>query len=382
MPMWTPSEELLDELRDVIKGIRKTIDAATRSGDPINEANTEAAVFDKLLPALGYGHLVDFTKRAPGGVGDIPDYTLLPGSESHKWFLDAKHWGKQLTERDEKQVVTYANTAGSDWAVLSSGLEWRMYRANLAVPLSKKCFSELKSLWDENAPEWLAYLSKDAVLNGELDAHFRRQRLRNWVSRELTDEKSRLIKHLLGRAHTETGLSNVRGVEILTALALQPAQPPEQQADPASSLGQASDSYSLQDLARRPDTATDTTPSRLQLPGRSSINVTSWREVGVEMVKYVIASKPLPSMPFSGQRGGYRYFLATNPRHQKGPEWKQSDYKTVVSTDGQPVHIHWSRSAKDLILRCHALITEVRLDPADFTITFEKKPGHPTRTAG
>jgi len=82
--MWTPPPDLLDALRAEIGKIRRKVTPAASSAQTISESDTETAVFDKLLPILGYPHLAagGYTKQTPNNAGGIPDYTILPGTRT------------------------------------------------------------------------------------------------------------------------------------------------------------------------------------------------------------------------------------------------------------------------------------------------------------
>ena len=141
-------------IRDAIPSILESVAKVGEHGMVMTEAMTEMIVIDKLLTALGY-HPWDIQKQGVvEGIGNIPDYSILP-DKAQQWFLEVKKWKLPLSIREASQVVTYASNKGKRWAVLTNGDEWRVFDVFSTVDLTQKCIQSLSSINDTNAISFL-----------------------------------------------------------------------------------------------------------------------------------------------------------------------------------------------------------------------------------
>ncbi len=142
------------------------LDEAKADGLHLNEANTEHKIIDPLLPLLGYSPL-QISKRGHDSVANnFPDYTLLPNTP-HKWFLEAKRLDLPLQEKEVTQAIGYASSQGAEWAVLTNGRTWDVYKAHLQKPLREKRVMHIADLFsDADAIAQLLLLSRQSIQNG------------------------------------------------------------------------------------------------------------------------------------------------------------------------------------------------------------------------
>lgn len=108
-------------------GLRKfapILEKARQSG--LNEADTRTIIKIMLEDLLGYDKFFDVTAEF-SVKGQYADFAVKIDDQI-KFFIEAKAIGIELDERHLFQVVGYAANHGHDWAVLTNGDEWKVFR--------------------------------------------------------------------------------------------------------------------------------------------------------------------------------------------------------------------------------------------------------------
>ena len=115
----------LDDLKETIETLRERIQAH-RAYLEGYETRTRQALIDPMLRTLGWDVEDPDSVQIEYRIGqDRPDYALM-GNEGPITVIEAKVLGTQLDERETKQALTYANTDGIPYIVLTNGDHWRM----------------------------------------------------------------------------------------------------------------------------------------------------------------------------------------------------------------------------------------------------------------
>lgn len=161
-------------LVDTIRSVQSKAESWKRRG--LNEASTKAALIEPMLEALGWDTRdpAEVAREAHTPDGKLVDYALKV-DDKDLCFIEAKPLGEPLDDNKAiGQVVAYANTAGVEWAVLTDGLRWRVYKARERGPAADKLMFELHLDPNEGASveqlaERLSRLSRDAISRGVLD---------------------------------------------------------------------------------------------------------------------------------------------------------------------------------------------------------------------
>ena len=135
-----------DPLQEKIASIHSLLSNAQASGTKVNEALTELWVINPLLEALGYSLLEIHKQSHDTNTKQFPDYTILP-HEPCRWFLEVKALDAPLGGTEAAQAVGYAVNKGAEWAVLTNGRRWQIYKAHLPKPLPEKQLFEVKDLF-------------------------------------------------------------------------------------------------------------------------------------------------------------------------------------------------------------------------------------------
>ncbi len=140
----------------------------------INEQATKNAFISPLLSQLGWDiHDLDMVTpewrpSLPGFRGNPVDYALLNADGARPVALvEAKALGERL-DLHASQAASYAQQAGVEWAILTNGDEWRVYRAGgwgRTAPLPQWLVLRC-TLSDDGATELLSRLACAELRDG------------------------------------------------------------------------------------------------------------------------------------------------------------------------------------------------------------------------
>jgi len=354
------------------------------SGNGLNEAMTETIVIDKLLPVLGY-EVWDFQKQSfTSSIGNIPDYTMLPG-QKQQWYLEVKRWQLPLKEGEASQAVNYAFNQGKRWAVLTNGDEWRVYDAHSQCQLADKCTLFAKQL--SEAKSLLKLLAKNAMLNGEIEKIHHRDHVLQAVRKEICNENSAIIKLL--RLNVAKSLStDVTKQDILDALkelmdSKNEAGTPVIINGPIptilpiitpSSSGTVSpnpvEKYSLKDLAKKMPSPNGYIPISVNIDCTSSIPVKNWRIIDKTVIEWICSRYGMPDLPYSGRSRDYRVFMSREAVHPDGAIFRDSG---EIIINGQLIYFEMHRSAESHCIQIEQLITDMGGDSSKIIVEMVKK---------
>ena len=387
MMIESPDADTMDiELDRVITQIIADISRVKEnSGNGLNEAMTETIVIDKLLPVLGY-EVWDFQKQSfTSSIGNIPDYTMLPG-QKQQWYLEVKRWQLPLKEIEASQTVNYAFNQGKRWAILTNGDEWRVYDAFCNAPLEDKCTIFAKHL--SEAKLLLKLLAKNAMLNGEIEKIHHREHVLQAVRVEIGNENSSIIKLL--RLNVAKSLStDVTKQDVLDALkelmdckneAIIPVVVIKPDSiilpitktpyiDPVSPAN--AEKYSLKDLAEKnPEPAGYETVS-VSFDGTSSIPIKYWKHLATTVIEWFCSKYGLPDMPYRYGSSGERFFMNTTAHHSDGADFRSPAGE--VEIHGQKIYLELNYSAFNLCLRLEKIITDMGGDSSKIIVEMVKK---------
>lgn len=352
------------------------------SGHVLNEAMTETIVIDKLLPVLGYS-VWDFQKQgATASIGNIPDYTILPGLPQ-QWYLEVKRWQLPLKETEASQAVNYAFNQGKRWAVLTNGDEWRVYDAFSKAPLEDKCTLSAKTLTE--AKSLLKLLAKDAILCGELEKIHHHENVLKAVRAELGNENSDTLK-ILRKCVGKSLNIPVTKQEIMDALAICMTNGVQAASAPLPVVQQPiivakqtnADSlteqrlFLLQDFANKnPAPASLNIKSlRLVLEDGEPIFMKNWRYLVRAVVVWAIEKYGMPVMPYvpSHPAHGYRCLLNYEKKHPRGEPGTQWD---EIVVNGQKLYVYENYSGETFCKYLVKLINDLHGDPSLVKIEVE-----------
>ncbi len=357
--------------QEQIEHIRR--DLIGTGNHPTNEANTRSWVILPLLKQCGYAYY-EISEQEYNGNNQFPDYTILPNT-AHTWYLEAKSWTHTLHANDANQALNYANTQGKRWVVLSNGRVWQLYDGHLVgVPTPQRLMAIARLDSPGELESLLSALHKTSVQSDALAQFAIRGRLVSLLAEELPDANSELVKAITKNLRSRPGLTALtpHSIAVWFEKQLSPASIPP--IPPATSKKVILPSISssvipLSELLDKPATATGQTPRGLLLPDGTFQAAHTWRDITIELIKWLYLNKKTPTLPFSGQSKGKRYLLNTTPNHVSEP-MKTNQYKSFVVAN-QTVYIHINRSARDFIHCLGKLCVQVGESAANIRFEFD-----------
>jgi len=328
-----------------------------------------------LLWAVGYERR-EIVSRVADNLGQFPDYTLLPATDC-TWYLEAKDWQVPLEDKHAQQSLNYANTSGRRWVVLTNGQVWRLYDNRLEGTATEKLVVEVQ-LRDVSAiEEFLQAISKESVTSGGLERFATKARLAAVLQAQLRSPDSEIVRAIWNALKRQPGLSNVARGDVVAYFEglrnLPPEPPPEPKPVEERKPVEAEAGIGLDVLAdRAAELATHKKPEMLTFPDNSpQVTVRTWKDVAVEVVKWLGQRNQLPALPFRGRKGGKSYFLNSVPHH----ETKSMNVYQKIDLGEQSVYMDTNRSSADL-LHCLQALCETRgVSPSGFVVKVRGSEG-------
>ncbi len=334
-------------LQEKIASLHSLLSDAQASGMKVNEAQTEQWVINPLLDALGYSPLEIHKQSHDAHTKQFPDYTILP-HEACRWFLEVKGLDVPLGGTEAAQAVGYAVNKGAEWAVLTNGRRWLIYKAHLPKPLPEKLVFEVKDLFAEpSAADTLRLLSRASVMADGLSQAWLAGQIGPIIEKELANAQSATRKALRKAVAAETQ-STVADSAVADALKrLMSVGPPPIKEGDLPPL-----SYWAQNI----DLVVKQKPAQIKLGDGPAMPVKSWSVLAQSVVKFVGETYGLPPLPFTGTKSGTKYFINDANVQMTG---QPMTTMANVTVSGKIIYLEMNRSADDTILRLAALLQAV-----------------------
>ena len=138
----------------------------------ISEADTVVIVGDMLANVLGYNKYQEITGEFAirGTYVDL----AVKVENSIRFLVEVKAIGCDLKDSHVKQAIDYGANQGIEWAVLTNGAMWRIYKILFKQPIDKTLIFEADlstlNLRDGDAMECIATLSREGFTPSSMDA--------------------------------------------------------------------------------------------------------------------------------------------------------------------------------------------------------------------
>ncbi|HEX9594882.1 MAG TPA: type I restriction enzyme HsdR N-terminal domain-containing protein [Candidatus Saccharimonadales bacterium] len=141
----------------------------------LDESATRIMVNSLLSEVLGYKELEEI-KTEYRIRGEYADY-VIQTKRKKRFVVEVKSIQLDLDDRHLRQSMSYAANEGVDWILLLNGRSAELYRVIFGKPMRNiKVFSydltDLKQI--KKVAESFAYLSKQSVNKGELEAYWKK----------------------------------------------------------------------------------------------------------------------------------------------------------------------------------------------------------------
>ncbi|MEE8400880.1 MAG: type I restriction enzyme HsdR N-terminal domain-containing protein, partial [Candidatus Hydrothermarchaeaceae archaeon] len=106
----------------------------TAKDKDIKEADTVSIIRDMLADMMGWDKYSEITKEYETQ-GTYCDLGIKIDGEAHI-LIEVKRVGIPLDEKHLKQAKDYASNEGTDWVILTNGVEWNAYKVLFRKPVT------------------------------------------------------------------------------------------------------------------------------------------------------------------------------------------------------------------------------------------------------
>jgi predicted type IV restriction endonuclease len=138
----------------------------------ISESDTVVIVGDMLADVLGYNKYQEITAEFAIR-GTYVDLAVRVGTDI-RFLVEVKAIGSELKDNHVKQAIDYGANQGIEWAILTNGTTWRIYKVLFKQPIDKTLVFEsdlsTMNLRDSDAIECLGTLSREGFTQSSMDA--------------------------------------------------------------------------------------------------------------------------------------------------------------------------------------------------------------------
>jgi len=110
----------------------------------ISESDTVVIIADMLADVLGYKKYIEITTEFAIR-GTYVDLAVKVGSDI-RFLLEVKAVGVTLKDSHVKQVIDYGANQGIEWAILTNGILWQIYKIQFRQPIDKTLIYEFDIL--------------------------------------------------------------------------------------------------------------------------------------------------------------------------------------------------------------------------------------------
>ena len=283
---------MLDELVNTIKTLQTRIDKH-RPDLSKNERHTRMALIDPLLLVLGWDPAdPDLVAPEYNVSGRAADYALLRHGDKPAATIEAKKLGEPL-EPHRMQMLNYSNAAGIQYAGLTDGDRWELYKVFDPAPLDDRRILDISVASD---PVHLTAL----------------RLLRLWqlnlASREPADKDEPIF-------------------DVTTAPTLETTTPepeatnrqPREITQPPSTTDRG-----WMPLAVFRPKSKDKFPSGMRFPDGKVSQIRYQRNLLIEVAEYLIRIDKLGLVNGTIESGPSRYLCNPTPRHKDGKDFRSS----------------------------------------------------------
>jgi hypothetical protein len=168
----------------------------------LDESGTRLMINHFLCEVLGY-RPIEEVKTEYMIKGTYADYVVQLGGVRH-FLVEVKALSLQLSNKHLRQTVDYGANEGIDWALLTNGRVFELYRIIFGKPIDSKLMFSIDLSNPESfkkAPEFIQYLHREAIQKKSLKALWNRCEALNALtiagiiySKKIIDEIKKLIK--------------------------------------------------------------------------------------------------------------------------------------------------------------------------------------------
>lgn len=157
-----------DKMLVAIKDYKKRY--LTKTIGDLDESGTRIMINTFLTSILGYQELEEI-KTEYMIKGTYADYIVQIDGKRH-FLVEVKAFSLELSDKHLRQAINYGANEGIEWAILTNGRQFQLYKIIFEKPINEKLVFDLdftaEDFHPKDALEELAYLHRDAVVKDSL----------------------------------------------------------------------------------------------------------------------------------------------------------------------------------------------------------------------
>lgn len=167
------NQKVVDRIVNGLKKFQPLVESAKIRD--INESDTVVLLTGILSDILGYDKYSEITTEK-AVKNTYCDLAIKLKGEKIEMYIEAKAIGIELKDNHIQQAVNYATFGGTDWAVLTNGVNWKIFKIMWGKPVTTQLVYEFNFLalnWkSKDDIEKIAILCKEAYLKNSIDDHY------------------------------------------------------------------------------------------------------------------------------------------------------------------------------------------------------------------
>lgn len=136
----------------------------------LDESGTRIMINNFLTSILGYQELEEI-KTEYMIKGTYADYIVQVGGKRY-FLVEVKAFSIDLSDKHLRQAINYGANEGIEWAILTNGRQFQLYKILFEKPIAEKLVFEIDFNAEDfnvkDALEQLVYLHRDAVVKKSL----------------------------------------------------------------------------------------------------------------------------------------------------------------------------------------------------------------------
>lgn len=189
-------KKALERIGEGVKRYR-TILAQAKKRD-VSESDTVVIIGDMLADMLGYEKYVEVSTEF-AVKGTYVDLAVKVGKEVY-FLVEAKAIGVELKDIHVRQVVDYGANQGVEWAVVTNGVVWRVYRIEFKKPISHSLIAEINLLEADSknadVSEFFSNLCKEGFAKSQMEEFYEQHQATNSHTLAAVLLSDQMLNHL------------------------------------------------------------------------------------------------------------------------------------------------------------------------------------------
>jgi hypothetical protein len=189
-------KKALDRISRGLKRYHDILVAAKKRD--VSESDTVVIIGDMMADILGYEKYVEISTEF-AVKGTYVDLAVKVGNEVH-FLVEAKAIGVELKDLHVRQAIDYGANQGIEWAILTSGAVWRIYKIEFKKPIVHVLVAEIDLLAmnanDDDAVQFFANLCKEGFAKSQMEEFYEQHQATNKHTLAVVLLSERMLNHL------------------------------------------------------------------------------------------------------------------------------------------------------------------------------------------